>query len=77
MKRKKSVFSVNTVSGIGKSPKNLIIPQMDEIKENDSENIGSVGSSESSSESEKDKMKKFTIKDFNEGIIENITNLYH
>lgn len=35
---------------------------MDEIKENDSENIGSINSSESSSsESEKDKIKKFTI----------------
>lgn len=37
LNRKKSVFNLNMVSGIGRSPKNFLIPEVDAIKENESE----------------------------------------
>ncbi|CAD8090681.1 unnamed protein product [Paramecium sonneborni] len=79
--RKQSIFNLNIPTNFGKSPKSLLIPKEDVIKENEEseENEESSNSfNESKSISEKQKRKKqFSVSDFNENMQENIINLYH
>lgn len=73
---------MNLSGGLGTSPKTTLlnIPKTDTIKEKEeSEESSDSSDSNSSSGSSREKVKKcgLTVVEFNENMIENITNLYH
>ncbi|CAD8116561.1 unnamed protein product [Paramecium sonneborni] len=75
--RKQSIFNLNISSGLGRSPKSMIICQKDCIKESDESDEKSNSSSQSQKSENKQNKNLFTVADFNDNMIENITNLYH
>ncbi|CAD8200380.1 unnamed protein product [Paramecium pentaurelia] len=75
--RKQSIFNLNFSSGLGRSPKSMLLCQTDYIKEDEESEESSNGSEVSQKQEEKKEKNGLTVADFNDNMIENITNLYH
>ncbi|CAD8200979.1 unnamed protein product [Paramecium pentaurelia] len=76
--RKQSILNLNIPSNIGKSPKNLLIPKVDIIKENEENEESSDSDDSNSSSNQNNEIKnQLSVTDFNENMMENVINLYH
>ncbi|CAD8093901.1 unnamed protein product [Paramecium primaurelia] len=76
--RKQSIINLNIPSNIGKSPRNLLIPKVAIIKENEENEESSNCDSDDSNSNRNQEIKyQLSISDFNENMMENVINLYH